>query len=615
MFGALNHRQSPRDARRWYPAGLLACGLLLALFAALYLAHANQTRNLAEIETIAQESQAAVRTRMAAYVALLRGGAAFLAGSKRVERTEFRSFVNLLNIPKRYPGIQAYAFSVRLTAEGKDEAIARLRQDGLPGFQIWPDHEREEYHTIVFIEPFDKRNAHALGFDMFTEPVRRAAMSQARDEGVAVASGVVTLVQEIDGPRQPGFLIYMPVYAGGQVPDSVEERRAALVGFIYCAFRADDLFQEVLPPIKTVGVFREIYDGAAPARERLLHSAGPPDQGSRPPEESSLSATLVFEFATRPWSLRVIASESYKSMGWVPWAVFGAGAALFLMLFYLTRSQLLAQIRAEEAAARLRVSEQSLREAREELQAYTRELEQRVDERTARLQESIQSLEGVLYHVAHDLRAPLRAMASFTSLLEQDYPDRLDEKGADYVRRIAAAARRMDELVRDLLAYGRLAHSAMPLATVDPEETLNAVINSMAGFIQTRRAEVRVAPPLPAVQANAHVLREILENLLENALKFVPEGTAPRVLIRSENGGRIRLWVEDNGIGISREHHERIFRMFERLHSNEAYSGTGIGLAIVQKGVERMGGKVGVASEAGQGSRFWIELPAAAGAN
>lgn len=260
-----------------------------------------------------------------------------------------------------------------------------------------------------------------------------------------------------------------------------------------------------------------------------------------------------------------------------------------------------------------RRAEEELRRTKERLREYASTLEQRVAERTTRLQQSLESLEGVLYHVAHDLRAPLRAMASFTNILLKEHSAQLDADGADYVRRIFTAAGHMDELVQDLLAYGRLAHTPVPLAPVNLEAHVDRVVQRFSKEIHARRAEVNVRRPLPAVQANGEVLAEVLCHLLDNALKFVAPAKAPHVRIWAENGGRVRLWIEDNGLGIKPEFHDRIFRVFERLHAQDAYGGTGIGLAIVRKGLERMGGNVGLESRDGKGSLFWVELPAATG--
>jgi len=258
-------------------------------------------------------------------------------------------------------------------------------------------------------------------------------------------------------------------------------------------------------------------------------------------------------------------------------------------------------------------AKEALQQAQAHLSKYAAELELRVAERTVELQGSLENLEKLLYSVAHDLRAPLGAMEGFSRLLLKQYAPQLDALGQDYARRIGGAATRMDRLILDLLAYGRLSHVSLPCSSVQLQATIDSVLDRLREEIRATEAEIQVAQPLAAVRANAPLLEEIIFNLLTNALKFVLPGTTPRVQIRSEQlGTNIRLWLTDNGIGIDPQHHEKIFKIFERLHSNETYPGTGIGLAIVAKGMERMRGRAGVESNLGDGSRFWLELPSAA---
>src|SRR5437763_1620996 len=239
-------------------------------------------------------------------------------------------------------------------------------------------------------------------------------------------------------------------------------------------------------------------------------------------------------------------------------------------------------------------------------------LEQRVRLRTAELEERNAELEAFAYSISHDLRAPLRAMQGFSLALLEDYGDRLDEAGRRYAQRVITAARTMDRLIDDLLAYSRLARAELRLVPLDLGRLVRSSLEQLDGEMQGRAPRVTVAEPLPAVVGHGATLVQVFVNLVANAIKFVPADRVPEVVVRAEPlGGRVRVWVEDNGIGIAAEHHERIFRVFERLHRAEDYPGTGIGLAIVRKGVERMGGRVGVESALGSGSRFWIELPGA----
>ncbi len=246
----------------------------------------------------------------------------------------------------------------------------------------------------------------------------------------------------------------------------------------------------------------------------------------------------------------------------------------------------------------------------DEIHRLNEVLEQHVAERTAALEETVADLEAFTYSVSHDLRAPLRAMQGFTQALLEDYTTQLDPVGQDYAHRIGVAAARMETLIQDLLAYSRLSRAELPLRPVALAAVVAEVLAHLEVAIQTREARVTVEEPLPAVLGHHITLRQVVTNLLTNAVTFVAPGVPPRVRIWAEaREAWVRLWLEDNGIGIAREHQDHIFRMFERLHGLDTYPGTGIGLAIVRKGMERMGGEVGVESAVGQGSRFWVELP------
>lgn len=252
------------------------------------------------------------------------------------------------------------------------------------------------------------------------------------------------------------------------------------------------------------------------------------------------------------------------------------------------------------------------KQAEQEIRHLNENLERLVHERTTQLQEVVESLQAFSYSVSHDLRAPLRNVQTLAQALLDDYGDRLDANGKDYAQRLTVSARHMDFLIRDLLSFSRLTRAELTLQSVGLEGVVAEAQRELDADVAHRDADVTVQGPLPAVAAHRATLVQVVKNLLANALKFVEPGVRPRVHIWAEKrAGRVRLWVADNGIGIAPEHQTRIFRVFERLHGEESYPGTGIGLAIVQRGVERMGGTGGVESELGHGSRFWVELPEA----
>lgn len=273
----------------------------------------------------------------------------------------------------------------------------------------------------------------------------------------------------------------------------------------------------------------------------------------------------------------------------------------------MTVSFLHGLLNSARAGAALRLVE--LEKADDEIRGLAALLEQRVIQRTAELQAANQALEAFAYSISHDLRAPLRGIQGFAQALEEDYGSQLDATGHDYTRRISAAAERMDQLIQDILSYSRLSRAEIELAPVALDAVVREARVEIEPALRQRAGELTVEEPMPAVLAHRSTLSQMLVNLMSNAILYVAPEVTPQIRVRAEErSGRVRLWIEDNGIGIAPEHHQRIFQVFERLHGSESYPGTGIGLAIVHKGAERMEGSAGVESAPGQGSRFWIEL-------
>jgi signal transduction histidine kinase len=250
------------------------------------------------------------------------------------------------------------------------------------------------------------------------------------------------------------------------------------------------------------------------------------------------------------------------------------------------------------------------RRALQEQASTLRKLNQDLTVRADQLSAANKELESFCYTIAHDLRAPLRAMEGLTAALVDDFGGNLDETGHESADRIRQSAARMDQMIQELLAYSRLSFVQIEVQPVRLDEVIKDAINQIDYDLRQKKARLQVKRSRHRVLGHQAMLVQVVSNLLANAVKFCAEGITPEVIVREERSGdSVRLWIEDNGIGIAPEHCERIFRIFERLHDRDKYTGTGIGLAIVQKAITRMGGKVGVESESGRGSRFWFELP------
>jgi signal transduction histidine kinase len=252
----------------------------------------------------------------------------------------------------------------------------------------------------------------------------------------------------------------------------------------------------------------------------------------------------------------------------------------------------------------------AMRQAEQEIRRLNVELEKRVLERTAELAAVNKELETFSYSVSHDLKAPLRGIDGYSRLLLEDYENRLDEEGRLFLHNIRRGVEQMGQLIEDLLAYSRMERRSLHSHPLDLSLQVASALNERLAELQARGVEVEVGVHGLMVHADPEGLAMVLRNLIDNALKFTRDRHPPRLAIEAQVRGKsIIIALADNGIGFDMQFHERIFEIFQRLQRAEDYPGTGVGLAIVRKTMQRMGGRVWAESIAGQGATFYLELP------
>ena len=362
----LGEGYSRKPALLW-PLVVFAAGLLLTAGLAWVALWGSGVRDKGRFEIAVQSTSMSIEAELDAYIGLLRAGAAFFAGSLHVDHEEFRAAAERFQLPKYYPGVQGIGFAKRVMAADREAFVAAQRRLGPADFDISPEGERPEYFPIVFLEPEDRRNRHAIGYDMFSDPTRRKAMERARDSGTAAASERVTLVQEIDARKQAGFLIYEPVYRGGRVPATEAERRERLEGFVYSPFRADDLLAGMLGDNRLPWVMFEIYDGQDLVSDQLLYRSD-----GAVFAKPAFDRLVQLQIADHTWTVRyrsTVVFEEASSRGWALWVTFGGvvfSGALGGIALALARSEARARARGEEIAEsreRLRVTLSSIGDA------------------------------------------------------------------------------------------------------------------------------------------------------------------------------------------------------------------------------------------------------------
>jgi signal transduction histidine kinase len=562
-----------------FALALLATGSL-----ALYLAHLLVRSDEAAFEHEAGRTAQAMQERLDLTLTLLRGTAGLFVANDDVGASQFSAYVGRLRLRELYPGVQGIGFSQALRPDQVRGLEQRMQRD-VPGFHVWPAGEREVVHSILFLEPLDARNRAALGYDMGTSAVRRAAMEAARDSGLPRASGRVTLVQEIYEEKQAGFLIYLPLYDGAETPPTVSERRARLRGFVYAPLRVGDLLRGV----RGGGPQRidyAVYDSLAPSPAALMRSTAAP---GRPP--AHFESQHVLHVAGREWLVRFESRPEFDALSPSRFTPLLLAAALLASGLLAGISWL--QVRARRAAELL--ADAALRNASlyDELALAAR----RKDEFLAML--------------GHELRNPLAPIVSSAAALQRGVAP---ERAQRLHEIIARQARQLTHLVNDLLEASRITTGRIAIKPVptSAEEAVRNACEALQPVLQQRGQALQVereGQPAP-LQGDPARIAQVLVNLLHNASKFSPEG-GTIVLRVEERPDEVAFEVSDRGVGLSSEALAEVFELFVQAGEPDArHGGLGIGLALVRRVVELHGGSVRAHSDgAGAGATFTVTLP------
>jgi len=576
-----------RVKNSWIALLILLSGLVLT-FVSVHQTQKN-AKNIAyqEFEFQGKDIILKIDARLKANALLLRSGAAFFAASDTVTREEWRIFIEREKLSKNLPGIQGVGYSLIIPQTQLTQHIASVRKNGFPEYNVLPEGDREIYTSIIYLEPFTDRNLRAFGYDMFSEPIRRKAMEMSRDSDYAMLSGKVILKQETGEDIQAGVLMYVPVYREGIQINTVEERKAAITGWVYSPFRINDFMDKVLGNLYSQTdnqMHIAVYDKNDNSDKELLYdSRGENKIISK--EKPNLYLTIPIVFNGREWCLEFTGYNEILSLtnGKILIVII-SGITISFLLFALSLSLTYANLRAKQ------------------IHLLNRQLEKLSLDKSR-----------FISILSHDLINPFNNLLGLSEALKEDIRKLDIEEIELYANHINKTARNTFNLLESILIWGRAEQGKIPfkpqlLKFRDIYLNILEILNPIA---DEKGIKINYSPPSGTnVFADADMLKTVIRNLVSNAIKFTNSGG--KINIKAEqNSEDVTISVSDNGIGISSDNLLKLFDISEVLSTKgtAGETGTGIGLLLCKEFIEKHGGKIWVKSEVGKGSDFKFTLP------
>lgn len=593
-------------------ASLVTLVLLLAATFWLWTNAERDSRRVAQQSFDYQVSQNrfSIEQRLLAYRETLLGGAGLFKANSEVTRQAWHAYVQALRIEQNYPGIQALGFAVQIPPGGLAAHIRAIRAQGFPDYTVYPAGVRPEMNAVIFVEPFDWRNRRAFGYDMLTNAVRREAMERARDTGQATASGKVTLVQETKTGVQSGFLMYEPVYNSDMPPATEAERRAQLFGYVYAAFRMNDLMNGILGQEDVSKTHVEIFDGGNLSETHLLYdSLKATASGVSVPawDHPAFMKVVPIKFGGRVWTLKFTSLPKFDATIDVqkPRLILAAGLLISVLMALVIWSLLVSK---EQSIGLINANRKLTDEIDERIRLET-ELKQAKEAAEA----ANDAKSEFLANVSHELRTPLTLiLGPANQLLATDQPP---ANWREQIQRLQRNALILLNRVNELLDFSK-AQAGKFTAHIEAVN-LVALVDTLAGDAAVVAASMdltldwSVQAEVGTVFMDREHLERILLNLIGNALKFTPPGGKIHVQARAVSDDRFTLSVQDTGIGIAAEDFAILFERFAQVDTSATrrHGGTGIGLALVKALTTLMHGEISVHSRVGEGTEFVLSFP------
>jgi PAS domain S-box-containing protein len=357
--------ESLRKRREFFPYAIFTLGIILTFAAAIYLAVTSRREDLERFDNVAVRAKEGIKNRVDRYTTLLKAGGGLFAASDAVTKSEFKTFSDQLALYQQYQGVQGIAYAIRITEPDKEAEIQRIVREGVSNFSIRPlNPSRSEYYVIAYFEPEDAQNNAAIGFDVFSEPMRRAAMEKARDTGRPQATKRLVLADGDEYSQQPGFVLYVPIYKNGLPHHTVSQRRQNIQGFIFSPFRANDLLGEIYKAERADDIRLVVYEGEKEDPSSILYDSN----GVRSEAKNHkpfYARSVPLEIAGQRWTLSFSSLPEFErasETNFIPYVLL-FGIISSTILFYITRLQIKARKEAVALAEDLFISEQALKDS------------------------------------------------------------------------------------------------------------------------------------------------------------------------------------------------------------------------------------------------------------
>lgn len=570
----------------------LLIGLVLTGFASLNLQKQIYQDEQHNFDLKCEEIKAKIENRLGKHKLMLLSGVAMFEASEKVTREEWRIYVKTLGLSRELDGVQGLGFSLWITPEKLHEHEMQMQKEGFINYRVKPEGNREAYTSIIYLEPFEGRNLRAFSYDMYSEPVRRAAMDLAMQTNNVTLSGKVTLLQETANDIQAGTLMYAPVYQKNMPHATATQRRAAILGWVYSPFRMSDLLNNIVlktNPNEHNNLELYVYDTAQMLDKNLLYQSSANFLAEIP----RFQKTMYLDFFSTVWRLEFNEFDSEKNHFLTysnVWITLISGSFISFLLFFLLRSYFFtlqnAQAIAEKLTVTMQTNEKKLAIANSDLLQFT----------------AIST---------HHLQEPSRRIVSFVRRLQDALSVKIiaDAEIITILQFIEQSALRQRALIRDIQLYLAAATPRAAVEWIDVHELIHKVLKQHASLIKQHQIQIEIGD-LPKFKMDRPRLFDIFNCLLENSFSYQCPKRAPFIRIYGEREHDIvRYYVVDNGIGIANEYRERVFKVFERLQVKNDQDSTGIGLAIVRRIVESLNGNIYLDETAGGGLTVILELP------